>query len=73
MSVFTPDGRWMIVGDGNGTLWARRLTSLERGTKEHVAQAGPIVGMAVSANGRYLATIGEENLLRIWRIDGWLK
>ncbi len=31
-------------------------------------QLGPIVGLDFSQSGRYLATLGEENMLRMWKL-----
>lgn len=71
--VFSPDGKWIMTGDGNGTVWAASLVSLDRKPLKFEAHPGPIAGLAISPNGRYLATIGEHNRLRAWRIDGFLK
>jgi len=49
------------------------LVSLDRKPLKFEAHPGPIAGLAMSPNGRYLATIGEHNQLRAWRIDGFLK
>ena len=71
--VFSPDGKWILLGDGDGTVWAASLVSLERKPLKFEAHNGPVAGLAMSPNGRYLATIGEHNRLRAWRIDGFLK
>ncbi len=71
--VFSPDGKWLLMGDGDGTVWAASLVSLDRKPLKFAAHNGPIAGLAMSRNGRYLATIGEHNHLRGWRIDGFLK
>jgi WD40 repeat protein len=71
--VFTPDGNWLLTGDGDGNVWAASMMSLDRKPIRFEAHIGPIAGLAVSANGRYLATIGEDNHLRSWRVDGFLK
>ena len=47
--------------------------NLDRKPVKFEAHTGPIAGLALSANGRYLATIGEDNRLRSWRVDGFLK
>lgn len=71
--VFTPDGNWLLTGDGDGNVWAASMMSLDRKPIRFEAHIGPIAGLAMSPNGRYLATIGEDNHLRSWRVDGFLK
>ena len=71
--VFSPDGKWLLMGDGDGTVWAASLVSLDSKPLKFEAHPGPIAGLAMSPNGRYLATIGEHNRLRAWRVDGFLK
>ncbi len=71
--VFSPDGKWLLLGDGDGSVWAASLLNLDRKPVKFEAHTGPIAGLALSANGRYLATIGEDNRLRSWRVDGFLK
>ena len=71
--AFSRDGKWLLMGDGDGTVWAASLVSLDRKPLKFEAHPGPIAGLAMSPNGRYLATIGEHNQLRAWRIDGFLK
>ena len=71
--VFSPDGKWALMGDGDGTVWAASLVSLDSKPLKFEAHNGPIAGLAMSPNGRYLATIGEHNRLRAWRMDGFLK
>ena len=71
--VFSPDGKWALMGDGEGTVWAASLVSLDSKPLKFEAHNAPIAGLAISRNGRYLATIGEQNHLRAWRVDGFLK
>lgn len=71
--VFTPDGLWLLAGDNDGNVWAASLQSLDRKPIKFAAHVGPVAGLAISANGRFLATIGEDNRLRSWRVDGFLK
>ncbi len=71
--VFSPDGRWLLIGDGEGNVWAGSLLSLDRKPIRFSAHTGPIAGLAMSSNGQYLVTIGEDSLLRSWRVDGFLK
>ena len=70
---FSPDHNWLLTGDGEGTVWAIFLNNLQRKPLKFSAHSGPIAGLALSANGRYLITAGEDNRLRSWRVDGFLK
>ena len=69
------DGRWVIIGDDNGTI---EIIDLVDGKKTSLtsdgrpAHAGPVVGVTLSepdpAIGfpAYAATVGEENRLKVW-------
>ena len=70
---FSPDNNWVLTGDGEGNIWAGALSNLERKPIKFTAHSGPIAGMAFSGNGRYLVTVGEDNRMRSWRVDGFLK
>ena len=71
--LFTPDGKWLLAGDGDGAVWAVSLINPNSSPLKFAAQTGPVAGISISPNGRYLVTIGEENVLRSWRVDGFLK
>lgn len=66
VSLVTPDGRNFIAGDRDGQVWIWDLKKPDREPSVFKAQAGPISGLAMSANSAFLATAGEENRLRIW-------
>ncbi|MCA9063393.1 MAG: hypothetical protein KDA96_10050 [Planctomycetaceae bacterium] len=70
--VFTPDGKYLLAGDGDGKIWAITLSSLQRKPRSFAAHAAPIAGITLSADGRYLVTAGEENRIRVWGISGFL-
>jgi WD40 repeat protein len=69
---YSPDNEWLLAGDGEGNVWAISLQGPTRKPLRFPAHTGPIAGMAVSPNGKYLLTAGEDNRLRSWRIDGML-
>jgi len=71
--VISQDSKWLLTGDGDGTIWAMSLISLNSKPLTFSAHTGPIAGLAMSPNGRFLATVGEDNFLRSWRVDGFLK
>ncbi len=73
VAQFSPDHTWLLTGDGEGTVWAFSLYNLTRKPLKFSAHSGPVAGLAISPNGRYLITAGEDNRLRSWRVDGFLK
>lgn len=66
--TFTPDRKTLITGDENGTV---RLLSLD-GTLKTGLQAhkdGPAFAVAVSADGKKLATGGRDKVIKVWDIS----
>lgn len=68
--AWSADGTWLAQGDdaGNVTLWNLRA---EKEAAIFPAQLGPVKSLALSHDGRLLATLGEENKLHLWNMDGW--
>lgn len=73
VAQFSPDHSWLLTGDGEGTISAYSLNSLSRKPLTFSAHPSPIAGLALSPNGKYLISAGEDNRLRSWRVDGFLK
>ena len=73
VTLLSPDGKLLIAGDQEGKLWIWTLRALKRKPQEFPAQAGPITGLAMSENSRFLATIGEENRIRVWDMAALLE
>lgn len=69
VTLLTPDGRLALAGDRDGKIYLWKLKLLDGKPRHFTAHGGPIVGMASSPNGRFLATIGEENRMRIWDLQ----
>jgi len=62
--AFSPDSRWLALGDSAG---AARLEEVTSGTEGPILQhPGPVLGLAFSQDGRWLATIDEDGTARIW-------
>ena len=70
--LLSNDGQYAFSGDADGNVWVSEMKSLERRPRQFVAQAGAITGLAMSANGNYLATAGMENRIRVWGVSGFL-
>jgi WD40 repeat protein len=77
-AVFSPDSRWVVSVVGGETSPVGR-SNVERPTeitvwdavtgKQHVAFPGPaksVFGLAVSRDGKQLATAGSDRLVRVW-------
>jgi WD40 repeat protein len=73
ITLFSHDGQWLLAGDQDGNVWTWNLRALQRDPRKLEAQAGPIMGMCLAPGQRFLATVGEENRLRIWTVSTWLK
>lgn len=62
------DGGWVATGDdgGNVALW-----HLPSGTGPFMFRPhlGPVVGLSFSKSREYLCSMGEENVLRVWKLS----
>ncbi len=67
--VFTPDGKRLIGGSGNGAvkLWDVYQQRLVLETASGHGQA--IIDAELSADGSLLATLGRDQLTRLWSFD----
>jgi len=72
VTVLSPDGKWLMAGDREGNVWVWSLRALKRKPLQFAAQAGPVIGLAMSANSEFLATAGEENRIRVWKMTEFL-
>lgn len=72
---FTPDGRFIIAVGGDNRIRLWRFVSRERPKINPVARAkfgheDTIVEMAVSADGKWLATTSADRALKKWSLPG---
>ena len=72
VTALSPDGKWLMAGDREGNVWVWSLRALKRKPLQFAAQAGPVIGLAMSANSEFLATAGEENRIRVWKMTEFL-
>jgi WD40 repeat protein len=68
--TLSPDGRWLFTADQTPSLRVRDLTKLdgEQGGAAVEGQTCAVQAMVVSANNRWLATAGTDNVVRLWYI-----
>ena len=65
---FTPDGRHLVtVLGGSGSTYAQ-IWNLEDGQETRFNHGSIIVDLAVSADGKYIATLGEEQAILVWDV-----
>ena len=64
-ATVSPDGKWLATGDVAGSV---RLFDLANGKpgKTVAAHPKPVVALAWSPSGGHLASVGEDNRIRVW-------
>jgi WD40 repeat protein len=65
--TMTPDGRYLIIGAGNGTILVRDRHSFGA-TPVRRTHRGPVRALATSPDGEYAASGGDDGSVQIWRI-----
>lgn len=60
------DGAWFVAGDDSGRIDMWDMRELKQAGRNFKAHSGPIVGIALSANGDRIVSAGEENLVKVW-------
>jgi WD40 repeat protein len=61
---FSPDGRFLAAGWGDGS--ARVFDLASRKEVATLVHGAPVVAVAFNANGRWIGTAGEDGVVRIW-------
>lgn len=71
LSAFEPNGRYVAAHDGSGSVELRDLTNVRRAPRSFRAHDAPLMALAFSQSGQLLATVGEDNRLKVWRLGDW--
>jgi WD40 repeat protein len=71
--TFSDDERYMVCGNGLGTLilWDRHNNRELRRIEQTDVRASAIVDLAISHDGRWLASAGHDHTIRIRSMDDW--
>ena len=69
---FSPDARWFVAGDPDGKIWVISLANPAKKPLTFQAHSGPVAGVAISSNGKYMLTVGEDNRIRCWSLGEFM-
>ncbi len=69
--AFSPDGRLLAAGAGwSVTLWE---VTVRKKAVQYVSLAGAVQALAFSPDGKVLVTAGDDGMLLVWDVTGYLK
>ena len=63
---FSPDGRTLAVGDGDGVIWRWDMATFESVTNR--AHEQPVLSLAFSPDGQTLASGGSDECIKLWNL-----
>lgn len=63
------NGKWLVVGDAAGTIRVATPAALKSSPREFRGHDGPVLTMAFSEGGGYLASLGEEGVVKVWELS----
>ena len=71
LTTLAPNGSFLAIGTEQGKV---QLWQLDKETPviEFPAHFGPVVGLRFSPDSSHLATVGEENVVNVWDLTGWV-
>ena len=64
--VVSPDGSELFVGGGDGAVWSSDLTTSRTIGATATRHAAPVIDAARSDDGDRLATLGNDQNVRLW-------
>lgn len=67
--LLAPNGQWLVAGDEGGAIRLASPSSFDKSPREFRAHDGPVLTMAFSEGGKYLATLGEEGAVKVWELS----
>ena len=64
--AFSPDGKRLVSGNDDGTLWRRDATTGQAIGKPLTGHTRPVRSVAFSPNGKYIVSGSADGDLRLW-------
>jgi WD40 repeat protein len=67
--AFTPDGNGVVVGDSTGGVWVVDIAT-KAAPRRFEGHKGEVLALAVSADGKKIASGAADATVLIWNLDG---
>src|SRR5436853_1860099 len=63
-AVFSPDGKWLVTSTAGGSVTVWSVPRLQ--PARHLRHEGGAAALALTSDGRLLASAGYDGAIRIW-------